>query len=72
MGVRSLLRERRILYLSRNDLIAARVLNFPEIVGDVRQGLCMHSKGETINEKVAIDFDVDKGWKISALIGVIC
>lgn len=71
MDVQSLLKERRILYLSRNDLIAAGVLNNSDIVEAVRQGLCLHSKGETINEKVAIDFDVDKDWKISALIGIV-
>jgi ornithine cyclodeaminase/alanine dehydrogenase-like protein (mu-crystallin family) len=71
MDVQSILRGKRILYLSRNDLMAARLLNYPHNVEDVRQGLCLHAKGETVNEKVAIDLDVDKDWKISALIGIV-
>jgi ornithine cyclodeaminase/alanine dehydrogenase-like protein (mu-crystallin family) len=70
MDVGTLIKEKRILYLSRNDLLAAGLLDYRAVVEDVRQGLCAHARGETINEKVAIDFDVDKDWKISALIGI--
>jgi len=70
MNVQTLVSERRILYLSRNDLLAAGILNYSDIVQDVHRGLCLHSQGKTINKKVAIDFDIDKDWKISALIGV--
>lgn len=71
MQIQSLLKDQRILYLSRNDLIAAGLLDYETIVADVHQGLRLHARGETINEKVALDFDVDKDWKISALIGVV-
>ena len=70
MDVQSLLKEKRILYLSRNDLLAAGILNYADIVEYVRRGLCFHSQGKTINKKAAIDFDVDRDWKVSALIGV--
>ena len=70
MDVQSLLNEKHILYLSRNDLIAAGILEYSEIVQDVRQGLCLHNQGKTVNKKAAIDFDVDRDWKVSALIGV--
>jgi len=69
MELQTLVEERRILYLSRSDLIAAGILDYAGIVEDVRQGL-LHSRGETVNEKTAIDFDVDRDWKVSALIGV--
>jgi ornithine cyclodeaminase/alanine dehydrogenase-like protein (mu-crystallin family) len=70
MDVQTLLEEKRILYLSRNDLLAAGILDYADIVEDVRQGLLLHGQGETVNEKTAIDFDVDRDWKVSALIGV--
>lgn len=70
MDVQSLLEERRILYLSRNDLLAAGILHAAEIVEDVRRGLRAHSQGKATNEKTAIDLDVEKDWKISALVGV--
>lgn len=70
MDVQSLIKEKRILYLSRTDLLAAGLLDYGAIIEDVRQGLCAHARGETINEKMAIDLDVDKDWKISALIGI--
>jgi hypothetical protein len=31
----------------------------------------MHIRGETTFEKLAIDFDVDRDWKVPALVGVI-
>lgn len=71
MDVQSLISEKRILYLSRNDLIVAGILDYSGIVQDVRQGLCLHTRGKTINKKAVIDFDVDKDWKASALIGVV-
>jgi ornithine cyclodeaminase/alanine dehydrogenase-like protein (mu-crystallin family) len=71
MDVQTLIKEKRILYISRVDLIAAGLLDYVAVVDYVREGLCMHTKGETINEKLALDFDVNKDWKISALIGVV-
>ena len=71
MEIQNLLFENRFLYLSHNDLVAVGLLDYAAIVEDVRRGLCMHVQGETIGEKLALDFDVDKDWKISALVGVV-
>jgi ornithine cyclodeaminase/alanine dehydrogenase-like protein (mu-crystallin family) len=70
MDAQALLKEKRILYLSQNDLITAGLLDTKSIVADVRQGLLLHAHGETINEKLALDIDVNKDWKISALVGI--
>ena len=70
MQVQDLILEKRILYLSRNDLVAAGLLDCTATVKDVRQALSLHAQGKTISEKLAVDLDVEKGWKISALIGV--
>jgi ornithine cyclodeaminase len=61
----------RILYLSRNDLLAVGLLDYAAIVEDVRKALVLHTRGKTVCEKLALDLDVDKDWKISALVGVI-
>ena len=71
MEVQELISEKRILYLSRKDLIAAGLLDYAAIVEDVRQGLCLHAQGKTTNEKLAIDLDVERDWKISALVGIM-
>ncbi len=71
MKVQDLISEKRILYLSRNDLVAAGLLDCTAIVQDVRHCLCLHAQGKTINEKLALDFDVERDWKISALVGVV-
>jgi ornithine cyclodeaminase/alanine dehydrogenase-like protein (mu-crystallin family) len=71
MDVQDLIGEKRILYLSRSDLVAAGLLDYTAIVDDVHQGLCLHARGETTSEKLAIDLDVERDWKISALVGII-
>ncbi len=71
MEVRDLLFDNRILYLSRNDLVTVGLLDYAAIVEDVRRGLCMHARRETICNKLALDFDVDKDWKVCALVGVV-
>lgn len=71
MEVQDLISERRILYLSRNDLIAAGLLDYAAIVEDVQQGLCLHAQGKAISEKLALDIDVEKDWKVSALVGIV-
>lgn len=71
MEVQDLIFEKRILYLSRNDLVAAGLLDCAAIVEDVRQCLCLHAQGETTNEKLALDLDVERDWKISALVGIV-
>ena len=71
MEVQDLIYEKRILYLSRNDLVAAGLLDYTSITEDVRQCLSLHAQGKTINEKLALDIDVEKDWKISALVGLI-
>lgn len=71
MEVKDLLLGNRILFLSQDDLIAAGLLDCEAVVEQVRQGLCMHQQKKTVSEKLALDFDVDKDWKVSALVGVI-
>jgi ornithine cyclodeaminase/alanine dehydrogenase-like protein (mu-crystallin family) len=71
MDVQELIYSQRMLYISRNDLIALDLLDYTSVIEDVRQGLCMYVRGETTLEKLAIDFDVDRDWKVSALVGVI-
>ena len=71
MGVQDLLASDRILYLSRNDLLAAGLLDYAAVVEDVRRGISLHTQGETLCDKLALDFDVDRDWKASALVGAV-
>jgi ornithine cyclodeaminase/alanine dehydrogenase-like protein (mu-crystallin family) len=71
MDVQELLAKRQMLYLSRSDLIDVGLLDYAAIVADVRRGLSLHITGDTLLDKLALDFDVDKDWKVSALVGVI-
>ncbi len=71
MEIRDLLFDNRILYLSRNDLVTVGLLDYAAIVEDVRRGLRMHARGEAISNKLALDFDVERDWKVTSLVGVV-
>ena len=71
MEAQDLIQDNRMLYLSRNDLVAVGLLEYAAIVEDVRRGLGAHAQNQTICEKLALDFDVDRDWKVSALVGVV-
>ncbi len=71
MEIRDLLFDNRILYLSRNDLVTVGLLDYAAIVEDVRRGLRMHARGEAISNKLDLDFDVERDWKVTSLVGVV-